>query len=159
MNTSTTRLVNTASYDTLINRTYYDSFQNGNELFSNSVSLNNNVIIADLKRKIVFKNELIFDKLISNAELLECLSDTLKLISANGVAFHADIDFTIEDDGDPNKLLLVYYPIVLKENNNIYIQKELSDKPVNRLYRNLIRNLYKYSISIRKSVVIDEQFI
>jgi hypothetical protein len=137
----------------------YNTMNGNHSLYSSSVFVDNNSLINDLQRSIIFKSDQIVDRLISNKDLLNCLTETLELISNNGIYFHADLDIVTDDPNEESKLLLVYYPLIISNDTNISIQKELPDTAFNNLYRKVIRNLFKYSISIRKSVIIDEQFI
>ena len=99
------------------------------DYYSSSVFVDNNTLISYLQKTITFKNELIVDNLINNKELLNCLTETLKLIADNGLYFHADLDIITDDISEAPQLLLVYYPINISNNTNISIQKSFSDRP------------------------------
>jgi hypothetical protein len=122
-----------------------------------NIYTDDNTQINSLKQNIEFKSDLIAFNLINNKELLNCLTETMEIISNNGIYFHADLDL-IEDEGE-EKFILVYYPLVKRKYTEITSIDSTSFSTFNHLYRTVIRNLYKYSISIRKSVVIDELYI
>src|SRR6202012_1707057 len=74
-----------------------------------NIQIDDNTQINILKQNIQFKNELIALNLVNNKDLLNCLTETISMLSNAGILFYADLDL-IYDDND-SKFLLVYYPI------------------------------------------------
>ncbi|HJP63521.1 MAG TPA: hypothetical protein VJ844_08775 [Mucilaginibacter sp.] len=120
-----------------------------------NVNVDDNTQINILKQNIQFKNDLIGLNLVNNRELLNCLIETVSILSNAGMCFVADLD--ILKDEDETKFLLVYYPIEQQSSTSISSFEEYSKSKLNYIYTSVIRNLYKYPISIKKSVIIDEQ--
>jgi hypothetical protein len=120
-----------------------------------NVKIDDNTQINILKQNIQFKSDLIGLNLVNNRDLLNCLIETVGILSNAGICFAADLDIIKEDD--ETKFLLVYYPIEQQYSTSISSFEEYSKSKFNYLYSAVIRNLFKYPITIKKSVIIDEQ--
>jgi hypothetical protein len=119
-----------------------------------SISDINYTLISELRNKIVFKNPEVEKYIYDHQGIVDFFSQSLQTIAENGYFFSAELDLI--NDGVRDKLLFIYRPFKPTINTNITESQEDSLNQ-NATYRNIIRHLLGYPVSIRKSVVIDEQ--
>ncbi len=149
LNTYSTYIV--SSYNTITSNIYPNTLKTE----SYNIYVDDNTRINTLMRAVEFKSDLITFNLLNNKDLLNCLTETVNILSNAGVMFYAHLDL-IYDDDEP-KFLLVYYPVNKPLNTYLTSFENKTNDKFDLLYSSVIRNLYKYPISIKKKVLIDEQ--